>query len=295
MVENFQARDGELRWWLLEKKRKETIVGDLFLKLQSLEIQPILIKGLASAMNYPPNVPRYFGDIDLAFSEEDFARILDLRISGLLDDVHADFHRELRHLDTAHWSDLVANSVTIDFHGTAVQILRPEDHLRVVCVHWLTDGGARKDRLWDIHYAIQNRAADFDWGRCLDIVSRKRRQWIILAISIAHHYLHLSIDDLPFRDEIQTPVPWIRRCLEAEWRSALPLTDIPSPRRKPTAFIKQIAKRIRPNPITATIECDGAFGLKIPRRYQFRVLTRYLMNALTLETNRKKREREFHS
>jgi hypothetical protein len=295
MVEDLQANDGELRWWLLEKKRKEIIVGDAFRTLQSLEIQPILIKGLASAINYPPNVPRYFGDIDLAFSNEDFERISNLRKTGLLNNVHADFHRELRHLDTVSWDDLVDNSETIDFNGTAVRILRPEDHLRVICVHWLTDGGIRKERLWDIYYAVQNHTDGFDWNRCLKVVSSKRRQWVILAISIAHYYLHLSVDDLPFRDEIQAPAPWIRRCLEAEWKSESPLTDIPSPHRNPTAFIKQIAKRIRPNPITATIECDGAFGLKIPRRYQFRVLSRYLMNALTLETSRKKREREFRS
>ena len=270
-------KDDEIRWYMLEKKRKEISVGEIFKILRSLQIEPILIKGLASALLYPSDVPRYFADTDLAVSSIDYSRIAEFRGSRLLSDLNVDFHHELRQLDSVPWEDLYSNSITVDFNGTDVRILRSEDHLRVICVHWLTDGGAREDRLWDVFYAVQNRPHSFDWKRCLDIVSATRRQWIITALGIAHYYLQLPIEDLPFSREIGPPPAWIQRCLESEWKSGTRMTDIPSFRLAPTSFFKQIAKRIPPNPISATIECEGRFGNYLPVKYQFRRFIEILM------------------
>jgi len=270
------AEQNEARWYSLEKKRKEVCVGKAFEILRKHKVEPILIKGLVSALPYPPNVPRYFADIDLAVSARDYLRISELSNSQQLNNLSADFHRELRHLDSVPWVDLLNNSLTVDFDGTPVRILRPEDHLRVVCVHWLTDGGAREERLLDIFYAVQNRPDNFDWTRCLDIVSPTRRQWIITAIGIAHHYLDLCVDDLPFVDEIHQMPSWIRRCLEREWRAKIQRNDVPPLRSDPKGFLQQVLKRIPPNPISATIECEGEMGQRLPFRYQAWVFFRFI-------------------
>ena len=81
------------------------------------------------------------------------------------------FIRNCAELDTVPWDNLFASSIVVDLDGSKIRVLSSEDSLRLLCVHWLIDGGGYKDKLWDIYYAVENRSADFDWDRCLNIVS----------------------------------------------------------------------------------------------------------------------------
>lgn len=100
----------EYRWYLLAKKRYEDTILAAFRALRREGIEPILIKGWAAARNYPDDMPRFSGDVDLAVSAADYDRTKrlvdepDAEIRGV------DLHRELRHLDTRDWAELVANS-----------------------------------------------------------------------------------------------------------------------------------------------------------------------------------------
>ena len=265
----------EVRWHSLQKKHHEAKVSHVFRMYRECGIEPLLIKGLASCLNYPPDVPRSLWDIDIAVSAADFSRATDLARSDEFQGYLIDVHRELRQLDSLSWNQLIENSRFIDVDGAAIRVLAPEDHLRVISVHWLTDGGAYKDKLWDIYYAIQNRPQDFDWSRCLDVVDPTRRNWILAAISIAHQYLDLKIDALPIKSEVTELSKWIKNCIEKEWRSGIRVTAIPSPTDDLSGFFNQIRKRIPPNPVASTIECQGKFGRSLPVRYQLRVLLRF--------------------
>ena len=77
-------------------------------------------------------------------------------------------------------------------------MLCPEDELRVLCLRWLNDGGAYKERLWDIYYAVANQPPDFDWDQCRDSVSATGRRWIVTAIAITRKYLSLEVEGLRF-------------------------------------------------------------------------------------------------
>ena len=260
----------EQRWYLLTLKKAEGMIASAFRGLRAHGIEPVLIKGLAAARNYPDCVPRFFGDIDLAVSREDHPRALELVADEKSGVGGVDLHRELRHLDSLDWATLLERSETIPVEGEPIRILSPEDHLRVLCVHWLTDGGEDKDRLWDIFYAVQNRPQSFDWGKCLDVVGPNRRGWVIATIGLAHKYLGLEIDDLPFAQEARRLPTWLTRSIERSWSENITLRPLHTALDDIRTLLTQVRKRIPPNPIQATIDCEGAFDDGSRVGYQIR-------------------------
>ena len=266
-AENASLYDN-IRWNALETAIWNRAIKSAFVFFREHKLEPILIKGWAIAGFYPPGKRRPFVDIDLAFSAVDFGSAKAVYESNETGINAIDLHRELRNLDTLRWTDLFDNSQLIVLDGVSVRILRPEDHLRVLSTHWLNDGGASKDRLWDIYYAVSNRPTDFDWDRCLNVVSQTRRRWVVSSIGLAHKYLDLFIDDLPFADEARSLPLWLTRAVEREWASEVHLIDINFLHRDPIQLLKQIKKRIPPNPIEATIEMDGDFDAVTRVHYQ---------------------------
>lgn len=249
----------EFRFYLLRKRQAEDQIVNAFRGFRQRGIEPILIKGWAAARNYPEFKPRFSGDIDLAVAASDYEAAKDLlnETEGSIGGV--DLHRELRHLDTLEWPKLYSNSELVALDNASIRILSPEDHLRVLCVHWLTNGGESRERLFDIVYAVRNRPAEFDWAKCLGVVSAIRRKWIISTIGLAHKYLDLELDGIPFAEEAKRLPDWLTRCVEKEWASGVELRALESLIRNPRAFLQQARKRIPPNPIQATINCEGGF------------------------------------
>ena len=266
----FGSMDDDYRWYLLRTKHLEQLMIGSFEAFRAEGIEPVLIKGWAAARNYPDRKPRFFGDIDLAVSRADYERALALVERPGSGANGVDLHCELRHLDTLEWQKLFARSELIDLDTTQIRILAAEDHLRVLCVHWLTNGGESKERLWDIYYAVQNRPKSFDWSKCLDVVSENRRGWIIATIGLAHKYLGLDIGDLPFADEAKSLPGWLTRCVEKEWDRAIVMRPIHTALRDPKAFLQQVRKRFPPNPIQATVDCEGRFDDGTRVGYQIR-------------------------
>lgn len=243
-------------------------VLDAFSKFRRHNIEPILIKGWAIAKYYPDDIYRSSSDIDLAFSSADIKSAYkiheDRDSSGLV----LDLHNELKHLDTLSWSELYGKSQLIDLNGVPIRVLCPEDHLRVLCVHWLIDGGCFRDRLWDIYYAVENRPANFDWDRSLSSVSKQRRRWIVCVIGLTHKYLGLNIDDLPCAEEAKQLPKWLVRAVEREWASKVRLLPLHDFSRQPRELFQQIIKRIPPNPIHATVDMEGSFDSRSRVHYQ---------------------------
>jgi hypothetical protein len=243
-------------WNLLQAKAQEARIVLAFNAFRSQGIEPILIKGWAAARNYPPNHTRRGGDIDLAVAPAEHEHAAKLLKNPEIGRHLVDLHQGLRQLDSVEWGDLFYNSILVDLNGSKIRILRPEDHLRVLCIHWLIDGGGYKDKLWDIYFAVENRSKDFDWNRCLDVVDGNRKRWIVCAIALAHRYLELEISDLPFADDLRKIPGWITNCLEREWRMERLEPVVTSVHDKKLLF-RQITRRIPPNPIRATIEANG--------------------------------------
>lgn len=246
-----------LSWRILNRKKLELEAIAIFDELDRINVGCVLIKGLAADQNYPADNPRTYVDIDIAVSAADYQRTLDHQDSSEFNARRVDLHKELRELDTLPWDQLFARSVVLDMHGGKVRIPCPEDHLRIMATHWLGDGGENRDRLWDIYYAVANRSPEFDWSKCLDPVSSIRRGWVICTIGLAHKYLDLDISDLPFEAEAKQIPEWVTNMLEKEWSNNMRSRPLQACLRDPKLFLRQLRKRIPPNPIAATIQMEA--------------------------------------
>ncbi len=245
------------RWLSLQAKVSEEKIKKAFSLFRQSNIEPILIKGWAIAREYPQIYQRSYSDIDLCVPPDLFEQSRRILLSQEARALNIDLHNGLRHLDTFDWDDLFENSKVLSIDGCLVRILRPEDHLRVLCVHWLTDGGAHKEKLLDLYYLIENRRADFDWERCLGKLSDTRRDWIIRTVGLVCKYYRLEPELLPFAGEIEFQPKWLVKTLEKEWASNLPLKPLHTLLGNRIELWEQITKRIPPNAIQATIEMEG--------------------------------------
>ena len=260
--------DDDSKWRVLYIKKLEAEVVHAFRFLRNAGVEPILIKGWAAARNYPPGVERFYADVDLAVSSVDFELAKRLLRTEPGNKLGIDVHRELRHLDTRPWSEIYSDSQEIELDGVMIRVPSDEDHLRIMAVHWLNDGGARKDRLWDIYHAVQNRPVNFDWDVCLNSVSEIRGEWVIATIGLAHKYLELEIDGLPFANRAKDLPPWLIRAIEKEWRSGTPLRSLHTSLNSAKELFRQIKKRIPPNAVQATVEMEGRFDNRSRLGYQ---------------------------
>lgn len=256
------------RWQRLMTKRLDVMTVEAFRYLRSHGIEPILIKGWAAARNYPAENPRSYIDIDLAVSGNDFQDARAALASGEGPKFGVDLHCGLRHLDTKPWDQIFTGSQVVELDGYSIRIPAAEDHLRILAVHWLNDGGQSKDRLWDIYYAVANRPAGFDWEECFSGLSDRRRDWIVAAIGLTHRYLGLEIDDLLFAEEAKDLPMWLTKTVESEWESGVPLVPLVVCLRDPAAFLRQVRKRLPPNPLESTIEMEGDIRFGGRLRYQ---------------------------
>ena len=279
--ENYQTKEEIASWNLLKRKVQEHRVLRIFEIFREQSIEPVLIKGFAAGVNYPDERLREFIDVDLAVSGADFERAEQLCKSPVLDGFAVDLHRELRHLDTMSWVDLVENSRVVRVvDGGSYRVLRAEDHLRVLCVHWLNDGGISKDRLWDIYYLISNRGDDFDWDRALNSVGPKRRRWLICTLGLAHRYLGLDLGGTPIEHEANEIPDWLIKSVEKEWAGGEKLIPLWLLTKDPKQLLRQMFQRLNPNPIRATVEMEGSFDARTRLFYKIGNFSQRLLPSL---------------
>jgi hypothetical protein len=227
-----------------------------FVFFREYEIEPILIKGWAIARFYPNPAERFSADIDLAVDPNVYPKALDLTNKHLRGKLTIDLHCGLEQFDNLSYENLFENSRLVDLNDIKVRVLRHEDHLRLLAVHWLRDGGIFRQRLWDIHYGVKKRPADFDWDRFLNAADEKRRKWIIAAIAIAHRNTGLNVEDTPIAEEVINPrlIPkWFLRTLEKEWRDPVKFIPLDAVMHDRKEFWRQLKKRFPPNPLVASI------------------------------------------
>lgn len=255
-IDNDEIFD-EGKWNALYRRRQEQRVAASVKYFREHEIEPIVFKGWAVGRYYPLSLSRTASDTDIAVSGEDYQRSVALASAPEGRRLIIDVHDEFRNLDTIPWSSIFDRCDLISAEDIMVRVPCLEDHIRIVSVHWLLDGGAYKKKLWDMYYMVSERTGSFDWELCLDAAGPVRRRWVECAIGLAQKYLGLDLTDTPISNAADRLPDWLVRTVEREWLSDHRLEPLHAHVNSPSKLLRQIGYRVPPNPIHATVAMNG--------------------------------------
>ncbi len=251
-----QKAAGDTKWMQLTQLVNRKRTASTIARFLSEGFDPILLKGWSVERFYDGEHYRTSTDIDLLFptsTSEPLVRLL----SSLNRIAVVDYHFHPLHLDTLAYQELHSKSYSVALEGVPIRVLGDEDNLRITCVHWLTDGGVNKEKLWDIYYLVKNRKEDFDWERCLESNGPIRKTWVMAAIATARGHLDLDVSGLP-HEVIEFKLPaWYKRTLEKEWRLGVyPRRILSTVIFRPKLLLEQLRRKLPPNRIAATIDTE---------------------------------------
>lgn len=242
-------------------------IKSAFALLRQKGIEPILIKGWASARLYPEAGLRPYGDIDLCVKPLEFERAKVVMGSPQGRECWVDLHEGMGRLDERGWDELFERSRLLNLDADQIRVLGAEDHLRISCVHFLDHGAWRPIWLCDIAAIVETIGGEFDWDACLG-KDERRAKWIVSAIRLAQQLLDARIEHCPkFIGSARLP-GWLVPCVLKQWEHPcikehsppeLIMKTLRHPARVPRALLNRW-----PNPIEATIRVKGAFN-ELPR------------------------------
>jgi hypothetical protein len=240
----------------------ENQIREVFASFRATGIEPILIKGWAVARLYAEKGLRLYGDIDLVVRPSDYEAA-----SELLKDrkYQVDLHGGLSKFDPHPLEELYARSQMVKLENADVRVLSTEDHLRLLCEHFLRDGAWQARALCDISLALEKRPAGFNWDICMG-KDRRRAERVACAIGLAGRLLDARIDDTPVADR-RLP-RWLIPAVLKQWRrpnvsdhypQELMIRSLGNPLRAARAMLGRW-----PDPVRATVMMEGRFN-NLPR------------------------------
>jgi hypothetical protein len=252
----------------LQSAIHERNIQDALILLRDRGVEPILVKGWSVARLYPDAGLRPYGDLDLCVEPTQYHAASIALATDLKKSYQVDLHRSFKTLDHKSWDELYARSQLVKLDEVEVRVLCPEDHLRVLCFHFLREGAWRPLWLCDIAAALETRPANFDWDIFTDKQGR-RRKWFASAITLANLLLGANMEGVPEMLRVRELPSWFLPSVLREW-------ELRSMSRRHTspmgAAWRAPARALRfkslsshwPNPIEATIGVGGPFN-EMPR------------------------------
>lgn len=244
----------------LRSSMHEQQVETAFRLFREAGVDALLVKGWAAAILYEQADLRPAGDIDVCVRPEQ----LDRAVAALSDaDLFTDLHTNLSEIGERNLDVLFARSKTVPLGNEQVRTLSPEDHLALLCIHFLKHGGWRPLWLCDIAAAVESLPLDFDWNICLG-AHEQRSRWIACTFGLAERLLQADISRVPLtQDQMRVP-EWITQTVLYHWARLFPGDTLPmrtaplmsTTLRQRREILKGIVNRW-PDPITATFNLQG--------------------------------------
>ena len=244
---------------------RERQLGCILRFCESLCFTPILIKGWAISRVYADCNLRPMGDVDLCIAPEHAYELKRKVSADLALDCTIDFdHTEITRFANRGFEDLYEHSIRETVDGTCVRLLCPEDNLRILCLHALKHGVWRPLWLCDIAAALESRSEKFNWDRCLG-PDRKQAHWVICALALAGELLGAEVAGTPANEECSSLPGWMVTAVLERWNSCRSpvLPQFTVQMRDAGGDLRAIFELLKsrwPNPIQATVDCNGAFA-----------------------------------
>ena len=241
---------------------KEMEIAQVFAHLRAQGLEPLMGKGWVIARQYPEPGLRPFGDIDLYVRTEEYQRYRGALQQPGAQSWVVDLHNGAAELNDRTFDELYAHSQTLTLNGVAVRAFGAEDHLRLLCLHFLREGAMRPLWLCDIAIAVAALPVGFDWDYFLS-ADQRRADWTICTIGLAHQLLGVNIAGLPIARRAMNLPRWLVPTTLKVWGEGK-VTH--GRRRMMAAFLRHpagvfAALRERwPNAIEATVGTKGPFN-----------------------------------
>ncbi len=249
----------------LQAARHEQHVITAITLLRSAGVEALLVKGWAIARLYPERGLRPYGDIDLCVRPEQHSVALEVLGAATVDVGAVDLHKGLQELHRPSLDEVYDRSEVVRLADADVRILGPEDHLRYACMHMLRHGAHRALWLCDVAVVLESLPEDFDWDYLLS-VDRRRGDWVVCALGLAHHLLGARLDEIPVAKRARHLPRWLLPSVLRQWSLEAHYMNGPSMAyclRHPTQLPKALRRRW-PNPVQATVGVGGPFN-ELPR------------------------------
>jgi hypothetical protein len=248
----------------------ETKVQKIFCLLRTADVEPILLKGWAIGRLYPQSGLRPSGDVDLFVKRDDYAAAQQVIRSEEARDCWVDLHGRIFELADRDQEGLFSRSELLPCGDEEVRVLSAEDHFALLAVHLLKHGAWRPLWLCDIALLMESTTDEFDWELCLG-KNKRRTNWILAAVSLAHTLLGARIPDKGIAADAERIPAWVARRVLKEWDTPFLINQPPMNHRapmrsylhRPNGVLRDLVRRW-PNPILATVSSNGRFN-RLPR------------------------------
>lgn len=246
----------------LQAAMHEEKIAKVFRLLRQAGVNPILAKGWVAAQMYSDTGLRPYGDIDLCVRREQFRAAEEVLNSPEASDCWVDLHRHFVELSDRTFDEIFERSRVAGLDGEEIRTLGPEDHLGLLCIHFLRHGGWRPIWLCDIGAAVESLPEGFDWSVCLGR-NKTRASWIESAIGLAGRLLEAETTHLPVRSAERLPA-WLVENVLTQWANPFAIDQPPMKHpvpiadllRHPAGLVDGLRRRW-PNAILATISVNG--------------------------------------
>jgi hypothetical protein len=277
---------------VLDAARHEQALGDLTLLFHQNDVEPLTFKGWAIAHHYSERHLRAMGDVDLCAPPGRFDELADLfrrhgfhQLNATADVIQGrtmcftspsgssgkhlmiDLHERLDKFFLPPLGDVFARAIRLQVGDRSILAPAAEDHLRIIAIHFLRDGGWRPSSLCDVGAMIEGVSPAFDWELFLGDAPQ-RRLWVACTLQLAHELLGARLDNVPERYLIHSMPKWLSTTVLREWKKpfskhhARPRISFVW-RQHHYEFLGEILARW-PNAIRSTVELDADFN-KFPR------------------------------
>ncbi len=241
---------------------KRLEISQVWSFLRSRGLEPLMGKGWVIAKEYPEPGLRPYGDIDLYLRPEEYTDFEEALGRPEARGWNVDLHRGAAELDDRSFDVLYRHSRVSRVGEMEVRSFGPEDHLRLLCLHFLRESALRPLWLCDIAVALNSLPPDFDWEYFLS-GNAQRSDWAACTIGLACRLLGADVGGLPVEWRARHLPAWLTPGVLNQWGQGKVTKGRRTPMsiqmRRPLGVLG--ALRLRwPDPIEATVDLKGRFN-----------------------------------